>query len=216
MGRDVSKLHPYVRMLGEALVKECHRQGMNVKLTECVRTKAEQDDCIRRGTSTVQYPYTYHAWGLAVDVCNNEVGNAFPNDNNWWKRVGKIGKKLGFMWGGDWKSPYDPPHFQLNVYSNDMNLASRLVRNYGNPSNFFNHSDFKIITPKTSITPLSSKKKILWLQVKLNCQPGGGYGLTLDGVYGPKTIEAVKDFWKKKTGKTCTGKMVKKVCIDLL
>lgn len=212
MGRDVTKLHPFVRMLSEALVKECHRQGMNVKVTECVRTKAEQDDCIRRGTSKVQYPYSYHVWGLAFDVCNNVVGNAFPNDTKWWKRVGTIGKRLGLEWGGDWKD-IDQPHFQLNCYSENKNNASRLVRTYGNPQNFFNHSDFKIITPKQSITPLSSKKKILWLQVTLNCQ---GYDLEIDGIYGPKTIAAVKNFWKKQTGRSCTGKLVKKPCIDLL
>lgn len=215
MGRDASKLHPLVKMLADTLVKECHQKGLNIKITDCVRSKAEQEDCIRRGTSTVQYPYTYHAWGLAFDVCNNDPNNAFPNDMKWWNRIGEIGKKLGLEWGGDWTGKYiDPPHFQLNAYSNNINLASRLVRNYGSPTAFFLHSDFKIITPKKTITPLSSRKKILWLQVKLNCQ--GKYGLELDGVYGSKTTSAVKDFWKKKTGKTCTGKLVKKTCIDLL
>lgn len=214
MGRDITKLHPFVRMLSEALVKECHRQGMNVKITECVRTKQEQDACIKAGTSRVQYPYTYHAWGLAFDVCQNEVGNAFPSDNNWWKRVGAIGKKLGLEWGGDWLGKdIDQPHFQLNSYSGNINHSSKLVRVYGNPSTFFGHSDFKIVTPKHTITPFSSRKKILWLQVRLNIQ---GYGLTLDGVYGPKTVAAVKNFWKKQTGKTCTGKIVKKACIDRL
>lgn len=217
MGRDTKKLHPFVQMLGDALIKECHRQGMNVKITDCVRNKQEQDACIKAGTSRVRFPYSYHAWALAFDICQNDSKCPYPSDNEWWKRVGKIGKKLGLEWGGYWLGrDIDRPHFQLNSYTGGKNNVVSLIRIYGNPSTFFRHNDFQIITPTKPITPLSSKKKILWLQVKLNCQEGGGYGLELDGVYGAKTTRAVKDFWKKKTGKKCTGKLVKKSCIDLL
>lgn len=212
--RDITKLHPFVRMLAEQLVKECRKQGLQIKITDCVRSRAEQEDCIRRGTSTVQYPYTYHAWGLAFDVCQNNPANAFPSDNKWWAKVGEAGKKLGLEWGGDWKSPVDRPHFQLNSYTNGVNWCAKLIPAYSSPAAFFQHPDFKVTTPKFPITPKSNRKKILWLQVRLNCTIGAG--LVLDGVYGQATISAVKKFWRQRTGKDCTGKKVSIKCIGLL
>ena len=209
MARDITKLHPFLQMLAAQLVKECHKQGLNVKVTDCVRSKAEQEDCNRRGTSSVRYPYTYHAWGLAFDVCQNDPNNAFPSDNKWWAKVGAIGKKLGLEWGGDWRSPVDRPHFQLDAYG----VCTDLLRKYSSPRAFFSHADYKISTPKLSITPTSSRKKVLWLQIKLNLQ---GAGLVLDGVYGQATAAAVKAFWRRRTGKSCTGKLVSVNCIKLL
>lgn len=154
MARDITKLHPFTRMLAEELVRQCKLAGLNIKLTDCVRTKEEQNgiDASRTG---VKYPYSYHNWGLAFDICQNNTACAYPSDNNWWKKVGTIGKKLGLEWGGDWTSPVDRPHFQLNSYG----TCNELIRAYGTPDKFFKHSDFKIITPTKEITPESSKKK---------------------------------------------------------
>lgn len=49
--------------------------------------------------------------------------------------------------------------------------------------------------PTAPITPESSKAEIRWLQWKLNCN---GAHLVMDGVYGPKTAQAVLDFWIMK------------------
>ena len=52
--------------------------------------------------------------------------------------------------------------------------------------------------PKVSVTPLSSVEDIAWLQHRLNCN---GANLVPDGVYGPKTAQAVKDFYDLKKWK---------------
>ena len=54
--------------------------------------------------------------------------------------------------------------------------------------------------PKVSVTPLSSAEDIAWLQHRLNCN---GANLVPDGVYGPITAQAVKDYydlrrWKRE------------------
>ena len=53
--------------------------------------------------------------------------------------------------------------------------------------------------PTAPITPISSIEDIAWLQHRLNCS---GADLVPDGAYGPKTAQAVKDYfdmkgWKK-------------------
>lgn len=52
--------------------------------------------------------------------------------------------------------------------------------------------------PKVSVTPLSSVEDIAWLQHRLNCN---GADLVPDGIYGPKTAQAVKDFYDLKKWK---------------
>lgn len=48
--------------------------------------------------------------------------------------------------------------------------------------------------PTSPITPQSSIEDIAWLQHQLNCN---GYNLVSDGVYGPKTAQAVKDYYQQ-------------------
>lgn len=206
--RDITALHPFLRMLAPSFVARCMKEGLYVKITDCVRTKAEQDDCIRRGTSTVDWWHTHHAYGLAFDFCFNDKDNPYPNDLKKWKKAGEIGKSLGLTWGGDWKKP-DRPHFQLDAYG----LAADLIKTYHDPKGFMAHKDFKITTPKTPIVPTSSRKKILWLQVMLTI---AGYLTPYTGVWDATTKKQLKAFWKATTGKECTGRLCSVRCIGLL
>lgn len=208
MARDITKLHPFVRMIEEQLVNDCAAVGINIKITDCVRTKEEQNgiDASRTG---VKYPYSYHNWGLAFDICQNERENPYPSSSAWWNKVGTIGKRLGLSWGGDWTNPVDRPHFQFDVYGS----CEKLLKIYGSPEKFMEHSDFEVSTPTTPITTKSSRKKIIWLQVKLNCS---GYSIPITGKYDYLTVLAVQKFWMMKTENTCTGKKVSVNCIKLL
>ena len=52
--------------------------------------------------------------GLAFDICKNEKGHAY-DDPVFFARMGELGKKVGFSWGGDWRSFPDRPHFQWDA-----------------------------------------------------------------------------------------------------
>lgn len=207
--RDVKMLHPYLQMLVEEFQRRCKAKGLAVKITDCVRTKQEQDTALKNKTTQVAYPFTYHAWGLAFDVCKNSANVPYPQDITWWQKVGEVGESLGLEWGGRWQGFVDRPHFQLNAYGTCKDLIAKYVL----PYEFFAHSDFKVSTPKTPILPTSSKKKILWLQVKLTI---AGYKCTLDGAWGNETTNQLKKFWLDYTGKKCTGKIASVKCIEML
>ena len=209
MSRDISKLHPIVRMIAEELVVRCAEEGYIIKVTDCVRTKEEQNG-LSSSVTKVKYPNSFHNWGVAFDICQNDKNNAYPSDNKWWDAVGEIGEGLGLEWGGSWYSFPDRPHFQLNTYGES---CTDLIKKYGTPEKFFKHSDFKISTPKLAITPKSTKKKIIWLQTRLNMF---GEELEIDGIWGKDTRDAVKDWYWEMTGKNCTGEKVSKKCIDML
>lgn len=67
--------------------------------------------------------------------------------------------------------------------------------------------------PKVSVTPLSSVEDITWLQHRLNCN---GADLVPDGIYGPKTAVAVKNYYKEHFNASSDGYKVWTKAIDKL
>lgn len=206
--REIAQLHPFTRMLAEALVEKANAENLCIKITDCVRSKDEQN-AIGASRTNAKYPYSFHNWGLAFDICFNNKSNPYPSDAKVWERVGQIAESIGLEWGGRWKSPVDKPHFQLNAYG----TCVALLKAYGTPNGFFKHKDFKVSTPKTPITPASSFKKILWLQIRLSVN---GFKANLTGTWDAPTKKALKAFWKDVKGKDCSGKYCSVKCINLL
>lgn len=139
MSRDTKLLHPEVQVIIPKFLEECKKQGLLVKTTDTVRTKEEQDKLYAQGRTNpgnivtwVKYPYSNHNWGMAFDICRNDGKGAYNDSDNWFSKVGQIGKKLGLEWGGDWKGTPDKPHFELTKYGTTKDL----VKKYGTPENF--------------------------------------------------------------------------------
>ena len=134
--------HPQLQLLANKLVTECKKQGLIVKLGECFRSVAEQDALYAQGRTTKGSIVTnargtsyssMHQWGVAFDVIRNDGKGAYNDSDNWFSKVAKIGKSLGFEWGGDWTSPVDKPHFQLPQWGS---TPTKLKKLYGNVNNF--------------------------------------------------------------------------------
>lgn len=212
MARDVSQLHPKLQRLADQLVEKAASKGLKVKITDCVRNKAEQDDCNRRGTSSVKYPNSHHCWGTAFDFCRNDGTGAYNDSDGWFGKVGKIGQSLGLEWGGAWKSPVDKPHFQLPDWGTG---TAKLKSTYGTPDAFrktwqkTSNSSSKPsgstpVKPQNDPFPLSKGDRgenVEWTQKML---AAAGYKLTADGIFGTKTEDAVRKYQKNK-GLTVDG-----------
>ena len=85
-------------------------EGLAVCITGTVRDRAYQEYCYRNGTSKGRVP-TFHAQGvgLAFDFCKNVKGQEY-SDPAFFQRAGELGERVGFEWGGRWKSfPARPP-----------------------------------------------------------------------------------------------------------
>ena len=128
--RNVSQLHPTLQKKVVELLKECKKQGIKIKIGECLRTVAEQDALYAKGRKTSGSIVTnakgssfssMHQWGVAfdffldmdIDKDGKKSDDIYNNTTGLFNKVGTIGKKLGLEWGGDWKSIKDLPHFQL-------------------------------------------------------------------------------------------------------
>lgn len=140
MARDVTLLHPNVQALIKMLQQKCKDQGLKIRITDTLRTKAEQDALYAQGrtkpgniVTNAKYPYSFHCWGVAFDFCRDDGKGAYYDGDGFFAKVGKVGKSLGLTWGGDWKSLVDKPHFQLDTYGS---TANALVQRYGTPAQF--------------------------------------------------------------------------------
>ncbi len=197
MARDITKLHPDLQKLVASLQKECLLQGLKIGISECVRTIAEQDALYAQGRTapggivTNAKGSTYssmHQWGVAFDFYRNDGRGAYLDADGFFTKVGKIGQKLGLEWGGTWKSPVDKPHFQLP----DWGSTSSIIKiTYGTPGNFMK----TWATPTKTITAASPKEHIMWLQERVNRYSDAG--IDVDGRYGPRTKQAVLNYWKR-------------------
>ncbi|NLR60688.1 M15 family metallopeptidase [Chitinophaga polysaccharea] len=93
--------------------------GVQVRITQSLRTFAEQDKLYAQGRSAPGQKVTnarggesLHNFGLAFDfvlLINGQV--SWTVDENW-KKVAAVFKEQGFSWGGEWKSIKDYPHLE--------------------------------------------------------------------------------------------------------
>lgn len=137
-------VHPELQKKIDELVKICKNRGINIKITETVRSVQRQDELYSKGRNTSGHIVTNakgssyssnHQWGIAFDICINDRNN--PYDAEKLKEVGMIGKSLGLEWGGDWKDFSDMPHFQLPDYGSN---TDKLKSMYKDPADFYEKS----------------------------------------------------------------------------
>jgi len=121
-------VHPVVATKARQLIEQAYREGINVIITQGLRTIEEQNELYAQGrtkpgkiVTNAKGGYSYHNFGLAFDFALlKDDGSVSWNVDDKWKRVAQIGKSLGLEWGGDWKDFKDYPHFQ---YTFGLSLA---------------------------------------------------------------------------------------------
>ena len=122
--------------MAEELLAEAERADIPLTVTGTLRSMETQAALYAQGRTTpgrivtnARPGYSYHNFGLAIDVVPTELlalprwgdtpGRQVRTDELW-KRVGGIGKAMGFRWGGEFKTILDRPHFE---WSGGLNLA---------------------------------------------------------------------------------------------
>lgn len=127
--REVDLLRPDVAANCRIFVSLMKEAGHDVLVTGTVRDHEYQRSVFEAGYAGTPTP-SFHSItaGLAFDVCKNRKGGEY-SDMAFWRAAGRIGKKLGFTWGGDWATIKDRPHFQWSdhgKYRGSDILAGRL------------------------------------------------------------------------------------------
>jgi len=83
-------------------------------VVESYRTHAKQHEYQTMGKKYTRSGAgkSKHQYGLAIDVVPFVNGVAVWDNTALWKKIGVAGETLGLRWGGRWKRPYDPGHFE--------------------------------------------------------------------------------------------------------
>ena len=121
----IANLNTTVKYAAEQLVERCYRRGVNIRITDGLRTFSEQDELYAQGRTSpgsivtnAKAGYSFHNFGLAIDFVLISSGYDMKADVDGdgtadWSEVVEVAKELGFAWGGDWKSFKDNPHFEM-------------------------------------------------------------------------------------------------------
>lgn len=130
--RDISLLRPDVEANCRKWLELCKAAGLNVLVTQTVRDEEYQRSLYAQGRTkpgsivTNSTTPTFHSAkaGLAFDFCKNVKGHEY-DDTEFFREAAAIAKKIGFSWGGDWKSFVDMPHIQ---WDNHGEWTSAMIR----------------------------------------------------------------------------------------
>jgi peptidoglycan L-alanyl-D-glutamate endopeptidase CwlK len=134
--RSLDDLNPHVKLLAETLLKRAAAAGIPLTVICTLRSMDEQAALYAQGRTrpgpivTYARPgYSFHNFGLALDV----VPTRLITLKNWgetpdyreearaiWDQLGSIGVDAGFVWGGDFTTLKDRPHFE---WSGGLSLA---------------------------------------------------------------------------------------------
>ncbi len=129
--RKIEDLRPIVAGKAKAMIDDLAGQGIEVMLTSTLRTMEEQAKLYAIGRTVAGKKVTnadagqsWHNYGLAFDVVPIVHGKAVW-DSQHWAIIGLAGKKQDLIWGGNFKSFKDMPHFE---YHPNMTLAEAKTR----------------------------------------------------------------------------------------
>lgn len=124
MTRSLNDLDSRARPLFCELIAQAAAEGIPVMIVNVLRNDEEQADNLARGVSATlkskHLPQLPEGKSLAIDICPYDTFSLHGSDKlKWdtsdpaWAKLGEIGESIGLRWGGRWKKPLDPGHFEF-------------------------------------------------------------------------------------------------------
>lgn len=115
----IMQLHPQMRDKVRQFINNADQQGIKLRVTSGYRSWDEQAALYAQGRTAPGAIVTnakpgdsYHNYGLAVDVV--PIVNGVADWSTDWNKIAGIGKPLGFVWGGEFTTITDKPHFEMH------------------------------------------------------------------------------------------------------
>ncbi len=131
--RDIKDLKPVLQRGVTEFLKRCKQEGLEVLITQTLRDIEYQNYLYAQGRTSegsivtnAKGGQSYHNFGLAFDICKNIKGQEY-SDLNFFKKCGEIWTAMGGVWGGNFESFLDNPHFEFNNGLSTSELSSGKV-----------------------------------------------------------------------------------------
>lgn len=123
---DINHLCPELLILYREWLMQCHSSGLAVRVTVTWRGDVEQNAAFARGLSKAKAGQSPHNCltpdgqpaARAFDfACFDEHAKYITDGSDpHYRKAGEIGEKLGLVWGGHFKSIFDPSHLELKSW----------------------------------------------------------------------------------------------------
>jgi hypothetical protein len=137
--RNLDLLAPLFREAVERALRDCWARNLDAYVYETYRSQELQALYYQRGrtvipplkrvTNASNNLYSWHGYGLAVDVISRSHGWNRPE--SWFREVAKSFRDQNCRWGGEWAMK-DLPHFQWGrCKPSPSDLARQLYRDEG-------------------------------------------------------------------------------------
>ncbi|MCX7304739.1 MAG: M15 family metallopeptidase [Hyphomicrobiales bacterium] len=124
VSKDLKELAPKFAQAVQEGLDAARKAGLEAMVFEAFRSDERQRFLYRQGrtiippkstvTNAPTADYSWHGYGLAVDVVHQTKFWEPVEGEKWFKKVADIFKQHACSWGGDWKKP-DTPHFQWHL-----------------------------------------------------------------------------------------------------
>ncbi len=214
--RTLAKVNPEVAARVRLMAADLQKQGINITVTDGLRTFAEQDALYAQGrtkpgniVTNARGGQSFHNYGLAVDIYASKNGQPDFNPSAATQRaIGAAGEKYGLEWGGKFKTINDPPHFQLSGGAKSAS-AWRATYDKGGVQAVWNEVNKNLpqlgggtVTPPVNppggnpnpVTRLEKGANGAQVEQLQRDLTRLGYKATPDGNFGPQTDAAVRKF----------------------
>lgn len=118
---DLVHLHPAFRNKVIDLMVLCHKEGIELRISETYRSISRQNylKAIGRHVTTLVGGDSRHQYGLAIDLIPYRRHKLAWNEATL-HRIGTLGESIGLGWGGKWQTLYDPGHFEWKITTEEL------------------------------------------------------------------------------------------------
>lgn len=105
---DLELLEPVTRQKIISVINDARSNGVELLVFETFRSKARQQFLFEQGVTKLREVGVHH-FGLACDLVLNI--NGAPSWEGDFSILGRLSRKYGLIWGGDWGKPYEKNNF---------------------------------------------------------------------------------------------------------
>jgi len=129
MSKNLADLHPNILPSCKLHLHDCQVNNIDARISFTYRTPEEQDEIYAQGrtkpgkkVTNLKGSQSKHCVTLngkpaakAYDIAIYDMNGNYITDGSHelYTKAGELGKLRGLTWGGDFKSIFDPSHFEI-------------------------------------------------------------------------------------------------------
>lgn len=113
--KRLNELKPEARKVFVKFLREARRTfpKRTMVVAETYRTQKRQNELYRKGRVTTSVRVSQHTKRLAADIYFVRESKILKYEEAPYLKLGELGELFGLIWGGRWKVPFDPGHYEL-------------------------------------------------------------------------------------------------------